>query len=318
MFKNNCCGSDNTNFGCSLFLWGFPLPKVSSAKVQLCNQGSHCWEDSQGVRNSWETPHWETCLGLEPHLYFPSVLGQATLYVCMCPALYPANPNRDVLQWPPGFTLDLQLWAPLVGLRVNLVSRAALSSLARCHRAVPISEGTHRAASFFCSLALGLSFPCGSSTCTGWCNPSSRSLRRCLFIGLSGNLSVETSLGTCCYKSNRRCAGDSMPTESLVVLICNRIQFFMAHLYWEKNQQTDSQTSWIRCKMKPLGVRFRTFGAFDTPFVLRDHSLSKEAKTQMCIAKDPCLHLTSRVLPAEDCEFFFLIISIVEFCYALV
>lgn len=101
-------------FGSFFFLWGFPLPQASSARVQLCNQGSQCWENSQGVRKSWETLHWEPCHGLEPHLYFPSVLDQATLYVCLCPALYPANPNRDLLKWPPSFTLDLQLCYGLI------------------------------------------------------------------------------------------------------------------------------------------------------------------------------------------------------------
>lgn len=111
--SKNCCGSENIDFENSLFPWVFPLPKVCSARVQLCNQGGHCWEDSQGVK-SWETPHWEPCPGLEPHLCFCLVLVQATLHACMCPALYPANPNRDLLKWPPGFNLDLQLCYGLI------------------------------------------------------------------------------------------------------------------------------------------------------------------------------------------------------------
>lgn len=219
MSKNNCRGSENINFGSSLFLWGFPLPKVKgrAARVQLCNQGGHCWENSPGVKKSWDTPHWEPCRGLEPHLCLPLVLGQATLYACMCPAWYPANPNRDLLKWPPSFTLDLQLYYGLIWWAWGLTWSAELLCFP-CPGATGLCPSVRalllpcRAASF-CSLALGLSFLCGLSI-HSCCNPSFRSLRICLFIGLSGNLSVETSLGTCCCKSTRRCAGDSMPMES--------------------------------------------------------------------------------------------------------
>lgn len=168
MFKDNCHGSENTSFGSSLFLCSFPLPKVSSARVQLCNQGSHCWEDSQGVRKSWETPHCEPCLGLEPHLCFPLVLGQATLYVCLCPALYPANPNRDLLKWAPSITFDLQLCYGLIWRDWGLTWSAELlcfpclgaTGLCLLMRVLLLPGG---AAGFFCSLELGLSFPCGLS-----------------------------------------------------------------------------------------------------------------------------------------------------------
>lgn len=78
------------------------------------------------------------------------------------------------------------LWAHLLGLRPKLVSRAALLSLSGWHRAVPISEGAGHAehAEQLASAPWHWASPSPVN-----CNPSSRSLRRCLFIGLSGNFS---------------------------------------------------------------------------------------------------------------------------------
>lgn len=206
MSKGKYHGPESTNRLCKLLSplseVCLLLPKVSSARAQLCNPGSDCWGTARVWEQSGRQLTSDPTLSQEPHLS-GSVLGQTTLSICVCPALCLANPNINLLMWLPAspwtcvFTMVSfgdeavaepshchQTWcAFLVQMPWDCAHQWAHSSA--CSRLLPCG-----ASSLFCSLELGFSFICRLSIYPGSCKPSSRSLSRCLSIGFPGNLTV--------------------------------------------------------------------------------------------------------------------------------